>query len=138
MASYNKIYLIGNLTRDPELKLTQSGISVVPFTVAVNEKMKDWTEEVTFIDCVAYDKRAELIARYLKKGSPVFVSGRLTSRKWQDKQGNNRISWEVLVGEVVFIGGHESTSAGADVPSAYGGGNQAHFEEIPNDENLPF
>ena len=149
MASYNKITIIGNMVRDAELRQTQSGISVTSFSVAVNEKLKDGTEEVTFIECVAYDKKAELICRYLKKGSAVFVEGKLKCRKWQDKQGNNRYSWEVLVGEVVFLTGAQNTSQDAqsgtgvapnpyaNMPSAYGGNSPA-FEEVPNDGDLPF
>lgn len=150
MASFNRINIIGNLTKDPELRQTTSGISVAPFSVAVNERLKDGTEEVTFFECVAYDKKAEFIARYLKKGSPVFIDGKMKSRKWTDKQGQTRVQWEVLVNEVVFISaGREntpqdaitgygaSTNPTANVPSAYGGKSPA-FEEVPDYGALPF
>ncbi len=150
MASYSKITLIGNMTRDPELRQTTSGISVVSFTLAVNRKDKDGTESVDYVEIVCYDKRAELVARYVKKGDPLFVEGRLQSRKWTDKQGQTRVQWEVLAFEVVFISaGRENSSQGANtgygvssnpaanVPSAYGGKMPA-FEEVPDDGTLPF
>ena len=149
MASYNKITIIGNMVKEAELRQTTSGISVTSFSVAVNERLKDGTEEVTYIECVAYDKKADLICRYVKKGSPIFVEGKLKCRKWQDKQGNNRYSWEVLVGEVVFLAGVQNTPQDAlsgygvstnpttNVPSAYGGNSPA-FEEVPDDGTLPF
>lgn len=150
MAAFNRINIIGNLTRDPELRQTTSGISVAPFSVAVNERLKDGTEEVTFFECVSYDKKAELIARYLKKGSPVFIDGKMKSRKWTDKQGQTRVQWEILVNEVVFINaGRENSSqdaiagygisnnTNASIPPAYGGNSPA-FEEVPDDGTLPF
>ena len=144
MASYNRITLIGNITKDPELRQTTSGISVTSFSVAVNEKLKDGTEEVTFVNCVAYDKKAELICRYIKKGNPLFVEGKLKSRTWTDKNNNKRTEWEVLINEVVFLSSSNSTqnaqtaAQGSNyTPSAYGG-TQAKFEEIPNDGDLPF
>lgn len=150
MPSYNKIQIIGNVTADLELRQTTSGISVAPFSVAVNERLKDGTEEVTFFECVAYDKKAELIARYLKKRSPVFIDGKMKSRKWTDKQGQTRVQWEVLVNEVVFIsagrentpqdaisGNGVSTNPPPTIPSAYGGNSPA-FEEVPDDGTLPF
>lgn len=150
MASYNRIQIIGNVTADLELRQTQSGISATSFTVAVNEKLKDGTDETTFIDMVAFDKRADVAARYLGKGTPVFVEGKLKCRKWQDRQGNNRQSWEVLATEIVFIsvgrentpqdalsGNGVSSNPTANVPSAYGGKMPA-FEEVPDDFQLPF
>lgn len=150
MQSYSKITIIGNMTRDPELRQTTSGISVVSFSLAVNEKRKDGTEHVDYVECVCYDKKAELVSRYVKKGDPLFVEGRLQSRKWTDKQGQTRVQWEVLVNEVVFISaGRENSSQGAhsgygaptnptaSVPSAYGGNSPA-FEEVPDDSTLPF
>ena len=144
MASFNRITLIGNVTKDPELRQTQSGISVTSFSLAVNEKLKDGTEEVTFVNCVAYDKKAELICRYIKKGNPLFVEGKLKSRTWTDKNNNKRIEWEVLVNEIVFISSantsqNAQTSAQGSnyTPAAYGG-VQSQFEDVPDDGTLPF
>jgi single-strand DNA-binding protein len=144
MTSFNRITLIGNITKDPELRQTTSGISATSFSLAVNEKLKDGTEEVTFVNCVAYDKKAELICRYIKKGYPLFVEGKLKSRTWTDKNNNKRTEWEVLVNEIVFLSS-SNTSQGAQTsaqgsnytPSAYGG-TQAKFEDVPNDDTLPF
>lgn len=150
MASINKTITMGNITRDPELRQTTSGISVTSFSLAVNEKLKDGTEEVTFINCVAYDKRAELICRYIKKGNPLFVEGKLKSRTWTDKNNNKRTEWEVIVNEVVFIsagrenpsqeahsGNGMSSNPSSSIPNAYGGNSPA-FEDVPDDGNLPF
>ena len=101
----NKLTIIGNLTRDPELRTTQAGVSVTSFTVAVDRDFggRDGSERQTdFIDCVAWRSTGEFVSKYFHKGSMIVVSGRLQSRKWQDRDGNNRTSWEINADNVYF------------------------------------
>ena len=101
----NHIVIMGRLTRDPELRTTQSGVSVTSFTVAVDRDFggRDGGERQTdFIDCVAWRSTGEFVSKYFHKGSMIVVSGRLQSRKWQDRDGNNRTSWEINADNVYF------------------------------------
>ena len=101
----NHITIMGRLTRDPELRSTQSGVSVTSFTVAVDRDFggRDGGERQTdFIDCVAWRSTGEFVSKYFHKGSMIVVSGRLQSRKWQDRDGNNRTNWEVIADNVYF------------------------------------
>ena len=116
MASYNKVILMGNLTRDPELKRTSTDMAVAQIGIAVNRKYKDregnQKEETTFVDCEAWGKTAETMAKYLSKGRPVFVEGRLKLDQWQDKDGSNRSKLRVVIESFQFIdsrGGQSST-----------------------------
>ena len=101
----NHIVIMGRLTRDPELRTTQSGVSVTSFTVAVDRDFggRDGGERQTdFVDCVAWRQTGEFVSKYFHKGSMIVVSGRLQSRKWQDRDGNNRTSWEINADNVYF------------------------------------
>ena len=101
----NHIVIMGRLTRDPELRTTQAGVSVTSFTVAVDRDFggRDGGERQTdFIDCVAWRSTGEFVSKYFHKGSMMVVSGRLQSRKWQDRDGNNRTSWEINADNVYF------------------------------------
>ena len=100
----NKVVLMGRLTRDPELKHTQTNTSVTSFTLAVDRSFARQGEErqTDFIDIVAWRNTAEFMTRYFRKGQLVAVSGRLQTRKWQDNQGNNRTAYEVVADEVFF------------------------------------
>ena len=93
--SYNKIILVGNLTRDPEIRYVGSGAAVTKFTLAVNRRSKQ-AEETDFIDIVAWDKLAETCNTYLKKGMSCLVEGRLSIRSYEDKDGNKRKATEVV------------------------------------------
>ena len=108
MANFNKVLLIGNLTKDPELRYTPQGTAVVNLRLAVNRKFKDknqeMKEEVCFITAVVWDKQAETCNQYLHKGSSVFVEGRLQSRSWEDASGNKRSVIEVRAERVQFLG----------------------------------
>jgi single-strand DNA-binding protein len=90
VANYNKVILIGNLTRDPELRFTAQGVAIAKITLAVNRTWRteagETKEEVTFVDVDAFRRQAETIAQYLKKGSPLMVEGRLKLDQWDDKQ----------------------------------------------------
>ena len=107
MASLNKVFLIGNLTRDPELRYIPSGSAVTTFTVAVNRvyiQQGEKKEEVSFIKVVVWAKMAETCGEYLSKGSPVFVEGRIQSRSWETPQGEKRSAVEVIAERVQFLG----------------------------------
>ena len=100
----NHYALQGRLTRDPELRHTQSGVAVASFTVAWSEKRGN-SENKLFLPCVAWRNSAEFAAKYFTKGQEVVVEGKLTSRKWTDKDGNNRETVELIVDQMHFCGG---------------------------------
>ncbi len=108
-ASLNKVLLIGNLTRDPELRYVPSGTAVATFTVAVNRvytsQAGEKKEEVAFIKIVVWGRRAEVCGEYLSKGSPVFIEGRLQSRSWEGQDGQKRSTTEVIADNVQFLRG---------------------------------
>ncbi len=108
MASYNKVLLMGNLTKDPELRYTPQGTAVVNLRLAVNRKYRtkdqELKEEVCFITAVVWNKQAETCNQYLHKGSSVFVEGRLQSRSWEDNVGAKRSVIEVRAERVQFMG----------------------------------
>lgn len=122
MASLNKVFLIGNLTRDPELRYIPSGSAVATFTIGVNRVWKTPTgekkEQATFIRIVVWGRRAEVCGEYLTKGSPVFVEGRLQSRDWQTQDGQKRNTVEVVADNVQFM---STRGAGAGKQGAPGG-----------------
>jgi single-strand DNA-binding protein len=133
MASFNKVLLIGNLTKDPELRYTPQGTAVVNLRLAVNRKFKDknqaMKEETCFVTAVAWDKQAETCNQYLHKGSPILVEGRLQSRSWEDAAGNKRSVVEVRAERVQFLG--QPPSGGA----ASGKGSEESQSENPHEEN---
>jgi len=99
----NHIIIMGRLTRDPELRYTQSQIPVASFTVAVDRDYQQGGEKQTdFIECVSWRQGAEFVNKYFHKGSMIVVEGRLQSRKWQDRDGNNRTAWEILTEHTYF------------------------------------
>src|ERR1043165_6407432 len=107
MANVNKVILIGNLTRDPELKYLPSQTPVAEFGLAVN---RTWTgqdgvkkEEVTFVDCSAFGKQAELLSKYKKKGDPLFVEGRLKLDQWEGQDGSKRSKTRVVIENFQFL-----------------------------------
>ena len=106
---FSKVIIVGNITRDPELRSTPSGTQVCGFSVAVNRNYRDSSgeqkENVSFFDCSAWGKSGELIAQYAKKGSGILVSGRLEQRSWEDKEGQKRSRVEIVVEDFNFIGG---------------------------------
>lgn len=117
MASLNKVLLIGNLTKDPELRYTPQGTAVANLRLAVNRKFRDknqeMKEEVCFVNAVVWSKQAEACNQYLRKGSPVFIDGRLQSRSWEDNAGQKRSVIEVQAERVQFLGGTQGARAGA-------------------------
>lgn len=108
MAKLNKVFLIGNLTRDPELRYIPSGTAVATFTVASDRTYTsaagEKKEDTCFVRVVAWARQAELVGEYLKKGSPVFVEGRLQSRSWETPDGQKRSTLEVVALNIQFLG----------------------------------
>ena len=114
----NHIVIMGRLTRDPELRKTQSGVSVAAFTVAVDRDYSGGGEKQTdFIDCVAWRGTAEFVSKYFAKGSMAVVSGRLEMRKWRDKNDQNRISAEVIADSVYFGESKNRATAEREYPA---------------------
>jgi len=107
MVDLNRVFLVGNLTRDPELRYTPQGIPVVNLRIAVNHRFKgrdgEQREETCFVTVVVWDKMAEICNQYLQKGRQIFVEGRLQSRSWQDNEGKNRNVIEVRAIRVQFM-----------------------------------
>ncbi len=108
MANLNKTFLIGNLTRDPELRNTPAGVAVANLGLAVNRRFRDKTgelkEDVCFLTVTVWDKQAEACCQYLKKGSPIFVEGVLQSRSWETSDGQKRSTIDVRAERVQFLG----------------------------------
>ncbi|TNF55890.1 single-stranded DNA-binding protein [bacterium] len=112
---FNKIILIGNLTRDPEVRYTPQGTSVCNFRLAVNHRYKQGDEikkEVTFIDVVVFGKQADTCGQYLNKGSGVLVEGRLQERRWETEDGQKRSKYEVVAQSVRFLPRKTDVSSG--------------------------
>jgi single-strand DNA-binding protein len=114
MANLNRVFLIGNLTRDPELRYTTSGTAVTNLRIAVNRRYKTQTgemkEETAFITVVAWGKQAETCSQFLSKGKPIFVEGRLQMRSWEDPNGQKRNVLEVRASRVQFLGSKPQAS----------------------------
>lgn len=114
---FNKVILMGNLTRDVEMRTTTGGQNVANFSLAVTRSWKgqdgQMQDQTSFINCVAWGKPGEIIAQYVQKGAPLLVSGRLDQRSYQDKDGNNRQAVEVVVEDFNFVGGGRGDDAGA-------------------------
>lgn len=127
---FNKVILMGNLTRDPETRTTPSGQSVTNFSLAVNRTWKgadgQQQEAVSYIDCVAWGKPGEIIAQYLGKGRAVLVSGRLDQRSWDDKDsGQKRSKIEVVVEDFNFVDSGNGSSEGGGAPRANASSNSS-------------
>lgn len=133
----NKIFIMGRLTRDPELRRLENGTAVTRFSLAVDRDFKSQNGErsTDFIDVVAWRSTAEFVSKYFSKGRMAIVEGRLQIRDWKDKDGNNRRSAEVVAEHVYFGDSKRSESDTASAPPASG-----DFREIPADEEgeLPF
>lgn len=139
MASVNKVILIGNLGRDPELRYTQGGQAVCNFTLATNEQWRDRDgnnqERTEWHRIVVWGKSAENCAQYLQKGRSVFVEGRLQTREWEDKEGQKRRTTEINAQSVQFLGGPRG-AGGGDAPRT-GGDENPPPAGAPGDD-IPF
>lgn len=130
----NTSVLVGRLTKAPEIKQTQSGVSVCSFTLAVDRAYKSGEERQTdFIDCVAWRHHAEFLDKYFDKGDMVGITGHIQTRNWETDDGQKRKATEVVVDGISFVGGKrsEGNSEGA-------GGRQEDFKEVDEDGDLPF
>ncbi|MEO1583054.1 MAG: single-stranded DNA-binding protein [Planctomycetota bacterium] len=136
MGSFNKVILMGNLTRDVEMRSLPSGTNVASFGLAVNERYKDrdgnWVDKANFIDCEIMGNRAEPFARFHSKGSQAFVEGRLRFEQWQDREGNNRSKLKVHVDNFEFVGGRDG-GGGSGGGGGGGGGSRAPRQQAPAD-----
>ena len=145
MASFNRVYLMGNLTKDPELRYTPQGTAVVNLRLAVNRRFKSKTgelkEEVCFITAGVWNKQAETCNQYLHKGSACFIEGRLQSRSWEDNAGQKRNVIEVRAERVQFLGApSQAKAATADIsesriPEAEPSTETAWLEESEENAN---
>lgn len=119
--SFNQTILMGNLTRDPDLRQIPSGQSVCSFSLALNRSYKnkegEWTEATDFVDVVAWGPLGERVAQYVTKGRPVLVSGRLQSRQWE-QDGNKRSKLEVVANDVTFLGGKSEGGGSENQPAS--------------------
>ena len=137
--SFNKVILVGNLVRDPEIRYVGSGAAVTKFTLAVNRRSKQ-QEETDFVDIVAWEKLAETCNTYLKKGMSCLVEGRLSIRSYEDKEGVKRKATEVVINTMQMLDraqrreGFDDDHAGAPVAARAGGG--ADLEAL--DDEIPF
>ena len=139
----NHITIMGRLTTNPILRRTASGTPVTSFTLAVDrDYSKDGEKDTDFIECVAWRGTGEFVDKHFKKGSMAVVSGRLQSRKWQDKEGNNRTNWEVNVDSIYFGESKRAdanTSHSALSATGYAQSGGQTFTEIEDDDSeLPF
>ena len=150
MASFNKVILMGNLTRDPEIRQAGSGVKVADLGLAVTETWRDksgQTKEVTcFVDVVVWDKLAELCGQYLHKGRPILVEGRLQMDEWKNQQGEKRTKLRVRADTVKFLGTpqqqQQKTATASAAPQAAdapaGVAEDAGGDLTHDDEQLPF
>lgn len=118
MASFNKVYLMGNLTRDPEVRMASNGLKIAKLCLAVNRKYRtredEVKEETTFVDVDAFGQQAEVLEKYCQKGTPLFVEGRLRLDQWQSRDGENRSKLTVVLEGFQFIGVPRASSADGD------------------------
>jgi single-strand DNA-binding protein len=156
MASYNKVILIGNLTRDPELRYTAKGTAIAKLGIAVNRKWKneagEWQEETTFVDVDAFGRQAETIGQYLKKGRPIMIEGRLRLDQWDDKNtGQKRSRLGVVMETFQFMdsgrGGGDGHESGSSPAAAASSGRVAQSsnapaaddaDALPSEDDVPF
>ncbi len=143
MASYNKVMLLGNLTRDPEVKYTPKGSAVADIGLAVNRTYTtdggEKREEVTFVDVTMWGRQAEIAGEYLKKGRPLFVEGRLQLDTWDDKQtGQKRSKLRVVCENFQMLGSRDGGEGGGGRSSGSKPAKSAPAAEEPSDDDIPF
>ena len=136
MKSVNKVILIGNLGKDPEVKYTPQGTPVAKITLATNERFKgkdgQWQERTEWHNVALFGRLGEIAAEYLRKGSQVYIEGRLRTRKWQDKEGRDRYTTEIVANEMQMLGGRggeRGGGAGGGVGGASDSGPRAEHAE---------
>ena len=151
MANFNKVYLMGNLTRDPEVRTTPTGLKIAKFGLAVNRRYRtrddEAREETTFVDLDAFGTQAEIIEKYCQKGSPLFVEGRLRLDQWETKDGDKRSKLGVVVENFQFLGsasgskessGEVREAPAAPKPAAPQSGSSTSSGDTFEDDEVPF
>lgn len=152
MASYNRVILLGNLTRDPEVRYTPQGTAVCDVGLAVNERRKnaagEWSDEVVYVDVTLWGRTAEVAGEYLTKGSPVLIEGRLRLDTWESQDGQKRSRLRVVGERMQMLGARGGSDGGTGGGSrqrrpAASGGNSAVSDDIPPadippDDDVPF
>ncbi len=141
MAGVNKVILLGNLGKDPDIQTLESGVKVARFPLATNEFYKgkdgEMVEKTEWHQVVLWRNRAELAEKYLTKGSQVYVEGKLQTRQWEDKDGNKRYTTEIVGDVLNFVGGKPDQSQTGS--AAGGGANDTTAPDLPSEEDdLPF
>ncbi|MEY3219554.1 MAG: single-stranded DNA-binding protein [Pseudomonadota bacterium] len=114
--SVNKVILVGHLGKDPEMRTTASGMQMATFSLATSERSKDKTEKTEWHNIVMFDRQAEIAGQYLRKGSLVFLEGKIQTRKWQDKDGNDRYTTEIIANQMTMLGS-KGTEQGNYMPA---------------------
>jgi single-strand DNA-binding protein len=143
--SVNKVTLIGNLGKDPEVKYTPSGMAIARFTLATNDRFKDkegnWQDKTEWHNLVAFQRTAEIVGEYLKKGRTVYVEGKLQTSSWDDKEsGQKKYRTEIIVNDLVLLGGQRGEGEGGGFSSGRGAGSKSGggFEQRgPDYDNAP-
>ena len=143
MASINRVVLVGNLTKDPELRHTPSGTAVCNLRLAVNTRRKDetgqWVDKPNYFDITVWGNQGERCAQYLSKGRPVGVDGRLEWREWETPEGNKRQAVEVVADSVQFLGGRgDGDGGGGYIPADATAAPAGDFPASPTDDDIPF
>jgi single-strand DNA-binding protein len=144
MANINRVVLVGNLTRDPELRHTPSGTAICKLRVAVNTRQKDsatgqWTDKPNYFDVTVWGNQGESCAQYLSKGRPVGIDGRLDWREWETQDGSKRQAVEIIAENVQFLGGRaDGESQPQFVPAGREAAADADFGPAGADDDIPF
>lgn len=146
MASYNRVILVGNLTRDPELRYIPSGTAVSEIGLAVNDRVKrdgQWTDETTFVDVTLWARTAEIANEYLSKGSSILIEGRLKLDSWENSEGQKRSKLRVVADRMQMLGGRGGGSTGnrSERPAAQPtgvGSTESDASSPPADDEIPF
>ena len=140
--SVNKVILIGNLGKDPEVKYTQTGMAVARFSVATTDRVKDkdgnWQDRTEWHNLVAFQRTAEIAAEYLKKGNKVYIEGRLHSDSWDDKEtGQKKYRTEIIINDLVLLGGPREGGEGGGGYSGRGAGKSGGFDQRTPESEPP-
>ncbi|NMC75615.1 MAG: single-stranded DNA-binding protein [Geobacteraceae bacterium] len=148
MASLNKVMLIGNLGRDPEVRYTTSGTAVASFSLATTEKFKnkagEWEERTEWHTITMWGRLAEIAGEYLSKGKNVYIEGRLQTRKWQDRDGRDRYTTEVVADKMQMLGGRgesggrQAPGKAAEEAGVFGGSPGYEEPSFNPDDDIPF
>jgi single-strand DNA-binding protein len=137
----NRVIVVGNLTRDPELRHTPSGMAVCSLRIAVNTTRKDesgqWVDKPNYFDVTVWGQQGENCAQYLSKGRPVAIDGRLEWREWEAQDGSKRQAVDIVADNVQFLGGRQEGEGAAYVPATATGGAD-DFPPSPADDDIPF